>query len=226
MLFHQPAHISFGFLRGRAVALDVAADRYYLLAEADAATLAALSKRALDAIDVTCASRLAERGLIGSGPGPAIAPIEMTGLDESALELPGPRERVGTLEAGRAMFGARLSLRAAGLAPTLERWRRLERRIARRQRSASSGSAVSDRDRAAAIARGFAEARMFVPAARRCVPDSLALATCLWRRSAPAELYFGVRLAPFAAHCWVQSGNLLLSDPFDIVREFTPVFEL
>jgi hypothetical protein len=58
------------------------------------------------------------------------------------------------------------------------------------------------------------------------VPDSLALIACLWRRGLPADLYFGVRIAPFAAHCWVQSGDCLLSDPFDIVREFTPVFRL
>lgn len=50
--------------------------------------------------------------------------------------------------------------------------------------------------------------------------------TCLGRRRLDAELYFGVRLDPFAAHCWVQSDDLLLTDPAASVAEFSPVFRL
>lgn len=76
------------------------------------------------------------------------------------------------------------------------------------------------------IARGYDKARVLVPAKRLCVPDSLALAQALWRRRIAADVYFGVRLHPFAAHAWVQLDNLLLSDPLNIVADYTPVFRL
>ena len=131
--------------------------------------------------------------------------------------------RIDAWEVGRRRFEASLWLRFGGLSPTVERWRQLRARSVRRlghARLAASAGDVSD------LARGYADARLYVPARRRCVPDSLAMIYSLWRRGHDAELYFGVRLEPFAAHCWVQSGDLLLSDPLDIVREFTPVFRL
>jgi hypothetical protein len=34
---------------------------------------------------------------------------------------------------------------------------------------------------------------------------------------------FGVRLDPFAAHCWLQTDRLLLTDAADALGVFTPV---
>lgn len=104
---------------------------------------------------------------------------------------------------------------------TVTRWREQRARSLQQARNLKPS-----RDAVSAIACSFAAGRRFFPAKRRCVPDSLALACCLWRRGADAQLYFGVRLAPFAAHCWVQADDLLLSDPIDSIAEFTPVFEL
>src|SRR3546814_14690928 len=55
------------------------------------------------------------------------------------------------------------------------------------------------------------------------LPDSLTLACILWRRGIDADVYFGVRLAPFLAHAWVQRCDMLLSDPLNTVGEYTPV---
>ena len=60
----------------------------------------------------------------------------------------------------------------------------------------------------------------------RGVADSLALAQALWCRGIAADVFFGVRLNPFAAHAWVQQDNLLLSDPLNIVADYRPVFRL
>jgi hypothetical protein len=75
-------------------------------------------------------------------------------------------------------------------------------------------------------ARAFALRRADVPIQRSCVPDSLALMRLLWRKGLDADLYFGVRLDPFAAHCWVQAEDYLLSDPLANVLSFSPVFRL
>lgn len=41
-----------------------------------------------------------------------------------------------------------------------------------------------------------------------------------------ADWVFGVRLAPFGAHCWVEKGETVLNDQADRVREFTPILRV
>jgi hypothetical protein len=70
--------------------------------------------------------------------------------------------------------------------------------------------------------RHFLSARKLVPVPRNCLLDSLALLR--WLGSSPsAALVFGAKLDPFAAHCWVQAGELLLNDRLETVAAFTPV---
>lgn len=220
MTYHLPAHISFGFIGERAVVLDTAADRYFLLAGPEAYLLAGFDSTTADSARV---DQLAARGLLARGAGQAIAPVEAREPTQCTLEDHGAVTRIGPWEVGRRRLEAALWLRFGGLSPTIERWRQLRARTRGcpgHSRFGASGGDVSD------LARGYANARLYVPAQRRCVPDSLTLINSLWRRGHDAELYFGVRLEPFAAHCWVQAGDLLLSDSLDIVREFTPVFRL
>jgi len=73
-----------------------------------------------------------------------------------------------------------------------------------------------------ADASRFIAARRLVPFAPNCLTDSLALVQ--WLGPAPdVLLVFGVKLEPFAAHCWVQFGDLLLNDRADVVGQFRPV---
>lgn len=216
MSYHLPAHISFGLIGERVVVLDAAVDRYYLLAGPEADLLAGVEGLAANAVRV---DRLADRGWLARGTGLAIEPVKAEERTSSAVERLGRVAAVSAWEVGRHRLEASLSLRFRGLSATIAHWRRL------RARAARSGLAGSPGD-TGDLARGYAHARLYVPARRRCVPDSLGLMRSLWARGDDADLYFGVRLAPFAAHCWVQRGDLLLSDPLDIVREFTPVFRL
>lgn len=87
----------------------------------------------------------------------------------------------------------------------------------------AQGEIDSDATDASLVARRFAAARHAVPIARNCLPDSLALIARLARCNIPSTLVFGVKLDPFAAHCWVQSGHLLLTDRLEEVERFTPV---
>lgn len=225
MTFHLPPHISFGRIAEHIVLLDAVADRYILLGPKEAVTLETLAAGDAENYDRSVAERLIARGLVAIGAGAAIAAVEAPPVVRSAIETRGEVIRLGLYEVGQARAKAALSLRARGLSGTLSHWRRAGSPI----RSGAELAGVAGREtqaEAAALARGFAETRLFIPARRRCVPDSLALLSCLRKRGIAAQLYFGVRIAPFAAHCWVQVGNELLSDPLDIIREFTPVFRL
>ena len=72
-------------------------------------------------------------------------------------------------------------------------------------------------------ARRFLTARPLVPFKANCLLDSLALLSWLGSARRGSMLVFGVKLDPFAAHCWVQTGGLLLNDRVDNVERFGPV---
>ena len=68
----------------------------------------------------------------------------------------------------------------------------------------------------------FLAARRLVPLSPNCLSDSLALLH--WLGSASGlRLIFGVKLDPFAAHCWVQLNQLLINERPDQVASFRPV---
>ncbi len=58
----------------------------------------------------------------------------------------------------------------------------------------------------------FGQSRLIRSAADRCLARSIALAICLAARGFRAEVFIGVKLAPFGAHCWVQAGEEILND--------------
>lgn len=72
-------------------------------------------------------------------------------------------------------------------------------------------------------ARRFLAARPLVPFRANCLLDSLALLSWLGPGRQGAMLVFGVKLDPFAAHCWVQTADLLINDRADNVERFEPV---
>ncbi|MFC3784636.1 hypothetical protein GGR90_003005 [Sphingopyxis italica] len=215
--------MSYGLLGHRAVLLDLAADRYLLLGDREAAALTALGSSEAP-YSSPLVEKLMARHLICTGPRAAISPVHQPAPLASALEMDGSSSSVSSLEAIGSVARARFSLRFSGLAKTVMRWRSL-----RAQCTKGIGGReglAEDAERAASVARGFAETRIAVPARRLCVPDSLALARCLWKRGIAADVYFGVQLDPLLAHSWVQSDSLVLSDPLNIAADYTPVFKL
>lgn len=57
----------------------------------------------------------------------------------------------------------------------------------------------------------------------RCLHDSLSLIRFLGAQGLFPQWIIGVRTRPFAAHSWVQSGNLVLNDLHEHVRAFRPI---
>ena len=73
------------------------------------------------------------------------------------------------------------------------------------------------------IAAAFLRARRYAPAIDQCLVRGIAMKRMLMRRGCAASLVFGVTM-PFAAHCWVQAGETVLTDPLDIVLHYQPIF--
>ncbi|MGX5711727.1 lasso peptide biosynthesis B2 protein [Sphingopyxis terrae subsp. ummariensis] len=219
MDYHLPRHVSFGLLGPRAVALDLAADRYLLLGELETGLLLS-GGQPRSAADGPPVDRLVARGLLAEGAGDRIAPVAALIPTASALETGEAGGGIGPIEAAHRRLAAGFLLRVRTLRGTIERWRKV------RARHLDRGELAPKEEEAAYLARGFAASRVFVPAPRLCVPDSLALARCLWSRGIAADIYFGVRMPPFAAHSWVQQGTLLLSDPLNVVTDYRAVFRL
>ena len=221
MTFHLSPHVSYGLVDSRAVVLDLEVDRYLLLGPAETEALRALGSAGAP-LPLAASRNLLVRRLICEGPGNDIRPIEQARPLFSALETGEPGDGIAAFEALRSCVGNLLTLRLRGLSPLLRQGRAYRARCARR----ANGSLAVDNDRAGVLARSFADARISVPMPRLCIPDSLALAQCLWKRGLAADLLFGVQLDPLLAHAWVQSEALILSDPLNIVADYTPVFKL
>lgn len=126
------------------------------------------------------------------------------------------------------------AFRVAGVARALWMQRRTERRLAARSLSSVLLELRSATDRVRGLdhllselasreVRAFEHARLLRTAADRCLPRSIALALCLTRRKCRAFTVLGVKLAPFAAHCWVQWGDSVLNDELEEVKRYTPI---
>lgn len=69
----------------------------------------------------------------------------------------------------------------------------------------------------------FIHARRYVPIEPTCLLDSLALLRFLSRRGFSANLVFAVTPEPFAAHCWIQSGDAVLNETLSDANAHTPI---
>lgn len=225
MDYHLPNHVSFGIVGCRAVILDLKADRYFLLGSDETDALCAINNDEEQGVPGQSIKHLLARGFLRVGKGPHICPAGAPELQASALETHDVDGSLPFLEAANYRWQTGAMLHVCGLAKTIGYWRHLRNRFARRSslHDRYEGQAAAQ---AASIARGYQRARLLIPLRRLCVAESLALARSLWRRGIEADVYFGARMFPFAAHAWVQYDSLLLSDPISIVTDYQPVFRL
>jgi hypothetical protein len=57
----------------------------------------------------------------------------------------------------------------------------------------------------------------------RCLWDCLLLRRYLEACGLSCELWFGVKVEPFRAHCWLQWGDVAIDDDPGIVGTYTPI---
>ena len=79
------------------------------------------------------------------------------------------------------------------------------------------------RSEARRLAAAFQRARYYWSGIDECLSRGIAMRRELAGKGCEARLVIGVTL-PFAAHCWVQLGPAVLTDPLDVVTPYTPIF--
>lgn len=161
---------------------------------------------------------LEDAGLVmRSRPGLASA-----GLTRPARDLPD----AGAMS-GRDILRAGLVLTAAGLS---FRGRTLAELIVP-ERISAGGAAPRhprpepqiDLQRYADVASAARRARVWVPYEGECLKRAFQLRRLLARHGLAADWVFGVKTWPFAAHCWLQVGDVVVGDRLERVRMYTPI---
>ena len=202
--------LSFGLVDRAPVFMDIAWDRYFRLEpDQECAFLASLKKLEGRRDPIT-------HGLVrGSEPEQwEIEPVPLPPPPKSAL--PGGHgfgnpNLLEVITAAKLLLAVGRALRSRSIADILES-------VARRK--CNESSAAGD---PIARAMAFRNARRLVPIRGNCLADSIALMRWLTAKGDGATLVFGVKLDPFAAHCWVQSQGVLLNDRPERVERFVPI---
>ncbi|QNO25541.1 lasso peptide biosynthesis B2 protein [Sphingopyxis sp. OPL5] len=187
----------------RYVFLDLTASRYFLLEGVGAERFASFCDETANDDDI---GWLHERRIIELGAPLAPPPLPFPPAC-SVFDAPPPRARPWLVaEALAEQSLARRRVRQETLAELLK----------------PAEACTFDPDACRAIAAACRAAARYRSAADQCLPNALAMRKMLARRGIGADLVIGVML-PFAAHCWLQSGDLVLSDPFGSVQNFHPL---
>ncbi len=210
--------VSFCETGGRFIFLDLADDRYSLLAgeaERSFRRLAFGERSRPDDHAILC-------GLVGSGllclapdgaqPQPCPAP------PKPARSLADEDCFIGPTVLAHALWRLTGSAAALKFRPLRTIVARLERRKARLGSEAKAPDICL-----AEVAAGFKCAALIAAPLDQCLPRSVAAVHALLDRGVRADLVIGVRLQPFGAHCWVQHGSTLVNETVDQVRNFTPI---
>lgn len=92
-----------------------------------------------------------------------------------------------------------------------------------RSRRATGSNDPSPEAMAAAVAAYTRLRPLALTAHDRCLNDSLTLIHFLASRGLFPQWVIGVRVHPFAAHSWVQSGDIVLNDVAERVRHYRPI---
>jgi len=208
--------LSFCLVDGHPVLLDVGDDRYFRLS---GRTEQAFLDFLRDGGRASEGNRhLASIGLLTDTPEAASEVMSTQTASQSVLELPSQPERrsFGLLaEVSATVYGAHYRLKLRKLKNVLRQAAACRARLPRGEQT--------DRAQVTKASLAFLSARALVPVERCCLPDSLAMLTYLTRRRLPVNIVFGVVADPFAAHCWVQTADLVLNDTLGNTRAHTVI---
>lgn len=217
MAFDVNPGISFCECQGRFVFLDLGRERYFVLsAESNHAFGRLTSENELSPEHERILFGLAQQGLLvecvkGSNPTHCLAPRTPT---RSLVETSVRAGLTNVLWAVTRLAGAKYAMRRKPLQTVLDR-------LARRK--AQQGLCEPLEDELVEIAAAFRRGALVTTPLDQCLPRSIAAAHMLLDSHCRSELVIGVRLRPFAAHCWLQSGQVLINETVEEARNFTPI---
>lgn len=213
--------LSFCEAGGRLVFLDVRSDRYLRLPPALEATLVAyLSSDSPADLDVT--ELVARNILVNRPPGSRSTRQTAEPPKRSAMEMAAhgrPVRVIEVLEIFAIVLHTRLKLKLRPFREVLGILSDGKRSAPARTRTRQPAPEHHLIDSAAV----FRRVRLYVPVGMRCLVDSIAMARFLRRRNLHTHVVFGVAVDPFSAHCWVQTGDLVLNDTLGNVTSHIPI---
>jgi hypothetical protein len=201
---------------GRAVFLDLKADKYFCLPQGANAAFLRAARNEAEARDSERLDPLVRRGLLAEGDG-------RTGIQSpAAIEEPksdflSDRDgRASLLDIIRAISSELRTawwLRRRPLHEVIERarGRRPKLSFVERHEHGSIQAIVSAAEATALLLRSH----------DRCLVRGLALHASCRKRGLDTRLVLG-----FAAHCWVQLGNVVLVGGYEQARLYTPILVL
>jgi len=237
--FWLPKHVHFCSTETGVIFLDLRADRYFGLSDAQARVLqtvvegwsaTGLATPAEDSANheraCTVAEQLFEMGLLtrdarqGRLARPASAPQEyLMGAAGLALEL---RRKIRLRDVARfamACISAAVSLRFLELETVV---RRATARKVRHQ-----GSQTTPPENLNEIVAAFRTLRSYTFTARgKCLFHSVALINFLAAYGIYPTWVIGVRTSPFGAHSWVQHGKYVLDATPESMCFYTPILSI
>ncbi|MEO8454065.1 MAG: lasso peptide biosynthesis B2 protein [Sphingomicrobium sp.] len=202
---------------GRAVFLDVQADRYFCLPQTANDAFRRLAAGATQPEDIERLHALAASGmLIEAGAGVAVPPPPR--IDPPTGDfVEDPKPRAGLLSIARALAS---ELRGASLLRT-KRFHAViaaaQSRGQRRESTVEPGRLVQE------IVSASAALSVVTRSHDRCLVRALAVHSVCRRSGIRTKLVFGVVAHPFTAHCWVQLGSAVLVGGYEQARLYTPI---
>lgn len=207
--------LSFCRIDGRPIFLDMRNDRYFCLSDELEIAFDAYTRHAESSRDV---ARLFEHNILTDTPPSSVTRRHsIATASRSALEPPAadnPKYVHLLPEVLLTVCWVQLQLKTRRLHTILQD------SMARRPASSPSRHRNNER-RLLACANAFLRTRKLLPVNTCCLLDSISLVKFLARRHLSANIVFGVTNDPFTAHCWVQSGDVVLNDAVGNIRAYS-----
>ena len=207
------ADLHFCCIRGAYIFLDLADERYFMLRGNAAASFDNCLNGTMTRHDIAVLTAL---NITTNASQPQKLPAKPIRRAEDSV-LDGTPEYCSPLLIARALLAQNAARRELDRRP-------LKQILVELINPASPPAACSIPTRNG-LASAFQRTRRYRPALDQCLVRGLAMKRMLGRRNCEADLVIGVAL-PFAAHCWIQAGTTVLSDPIDTIRPFTPLLAI
>lgn len=200
---------------GQAVFLDLAHDRYFRLTDALDQSFQRWS--AGEPITAAELEQLVESGVLARGEGGAMAAtIHPPARRDLAHARPHRQTLADIASAVALQLRARYALARMPLA----------RIVAGLEAHHEGRGGRPDEARLRRVAGAFVASAALLRAHDQCLPRAIAARRLCNRLGQAAALVFGVRIDPFAAHSWVQSGDAVIVGDLETVRLYTPILAI
>jgi hypothetical protein len=209
--FHLLPHVRAVSVDEDLVLLDIADDGYACLPDAGVGW----SRRHENPPEsAALGEALVDAGLARPGPGPEAAAPPAAPTAYLDLSAPTPIGAADWLRLLGAWTDYAFQYRGRPLADILASVRR------QGDRPAPRGAASAELRRLCAV---FDRTVIWLPVSGKCLVRSFLLLRFLQRAGLDADWVYGVRLWPFAAHCWLQVGDTALDDRPERLASYTPI---